>query len=71
MFKDNYKTKKQIEQELNETNSLNLYYRAKLDKMQAILRKQKETNGNPYTMIRELNDVMTYYNKEDFDEERL
>lgn len=70
MLKD-YKTKKQIEQELNETNSLNLYYRAKLDKMQAILRKQKETNGNTYTTLRELNDIMTYYNKEDYDGERL
>lgn len=71
MKKKEFKTKKQIRKELEETDSLNLYYRAKLDKMQAILRKQKETNGNPYTMIRELNDVMTYYNKEDFDEERL
>lgn len=70
MFK-NFKSKKQIKEELEESNSINLYYRAKLDKIQAILRTQKETNGNPYTMIRELNDVMTYYNKEDYNEEKL
>lgn len=67
----NFKTKRQIKEELEISDSNNLYYRAKLDKIQGILKGQKENNTNPYTVLRDLNEVMYYFNKEDYNAEKL
>lgn len=56
-FIKNYKSKKYYKDELEIANSLNLYYRAKLDKYSSLLRKQKEQNTNPYTLLRDLNEL--------------
>lgn len=58
-LKSEFKTKRYYKNELEISESLNLFYRAKLDKISSLLRAQKETNGNPYTLIRELNSVIS------------
>lgn len=57
-----FKSKKQLKEELAEVRADMLYYRGKLNLIEAKLREQKETDGNAYTTLRQLNDIM-YYNK--------
>lgn len=57
-----FKSKKRLEDELAEVRADMLYYRGKLNLIEAKLREQKETNGNAYTTLRQLNDIM-YYNE--------
>lgn len=56
-----FKSKKQLKEELAEVRADMLYYRGKLNLIEAKLREQKETNGNAYTTLRQLNNIM-YYN---------
>lgn len=56
-----FKSKKQLKEELAEVRADMLYYRGKLNLIEAKLREQKETDGNAYTTLRQLNDIM-YYN---------
>lgn len=49
---------KKISKEEIISNKNELLYRAKLNKIESLLREQKETNGNPYTLIRDLNEVL-------------
>lgn len=57
-----FKSKKRLENELAEVRADMLYYRGKLNLIEAKLREQKETAGNAYTTLRQLNDIM-YYNE--------
>lgn len=57
-----FKSKKRLENELAEVRADMLYYRGKLNLIEAKLREQKETDGNAYTTLRQLNDIM-YYNE--------
>ena len=57
-----FKSKKQLKEELAEVRANMLYYRGKLNLIEAKLREQKETDGNAYTTLRQLNDIM-YYNE--------
>lgn len=57
-----FKSKKQLKEELAEVRADMLYYRGKLNLIEAKLREQKETDGNAYTTLRQLNDIM-YYNE--------
>jgi hypothetical protein len=57
-----FKSKKRLEDELAEVRADMLYYRGKLNLIEAKLREQKETDGNAYTTLRQLNDIM-YYNE--------
>lgn len=57
-----FKSKKQLKEELAEVKADMLYYRGKLNLIEAKLREQKETDGNAYTTLRQLNDIM-YYNE--------
>lgn len=56
-----FKSKKQLKEELAEVRADMLYYRGKLNLIEAKLREQKETDGNAYTTLRQLNNIM-YYN---------
>lgn len=56
-----FKSKKRLEDELAEVRADMLYYRGKLNLIEAKLREQKETDGNAYTTLRQLNNIM-YYN---------
>ena len=55
-----FKSKKRLEDELAEVRADMLYYRGKLNLIEAKLREQKETDGNAYTTLRQLNDIMYY-----------
>ena len=57
-----FKSKKELKEELAEVRADMLYYRGKLNLIEAKLREQKETDGNAYTTLRQLNDIM-YYNE--------
>lgn len=57
-----FKSKKQLKEELAEVRADMLYYRGKLNLIEAKLREQKETDENAYTTLRQLNDIM-YYNE--------
>lgn len=53
-----FKTRKQLKQELSEAKADNLYYRGKLSMIEANLRKAKEKKTNIYITYRELRDIM-------------
>lgn len=58
-----FKTKKQLQKELEESNSDRLFYKNKLSMIESKLREQKETNKNAYTTLREINNIMYYMEK--------
>ena len=58
-----FKTKKQLQKELEESNSDRLFYKNKLSMIESKLREQKETNKNAYTALREINNIMYYMEK--------
>ena len=53
--------KKYEVEEINELNKNLLTYRAKFVKMCDIFREYEETNGNPYTYMRKLSNILKYY----------
>lgn len=58
-----FKTKRQLQKELDESNSDRLFYKNKLSMIESKLREQKETNKNTYTTLREINNIMYYMEK--------
>lgn len=50
--------KRELMKELGETKADVLYYKAKYLLIEQLLRTQKETNGNVYTLVRDIREII-------------
>jgi len=58
-----FKTKKQLRNELEEANDRALYAENKLSMIEYKLRNQQELNTNPYTVLRDIRNIIYPNNK--------
>ena len=62
-------SKKELEKELNENKKKNLSYRARLDKIIRLIEEYEETDGNAFTYMRKISNVIKYYDTKDYSED--